>query len=289
MARAVRGLFSLAAAAALFVSGCAKGGGAVLVEDSYWSVALRTSRGAETLREDVKRATGIPLDVLEIPPGAPAAELLETYLEERKPAFVIVGAFAAMELQGLAERYPPVRFFCLDAPREIPENTPYVWVRFDPGPALRSAAGAIKKHLESGGGPVRIPAAFLDPVTGGAFAAAAAGEGLLLDAADIPPESTLEDLRAAVREKTAGDPPLAVVFAGPRSAAVLDLLRAGKPIPVVFADGGNFPDRDAPFPAGTVEKDYAAAISAALVSDAPPGGDIEVPMTWDGKLFDKAN
>ncbi|GEM_PF-1831023 len=264
-------------------SGCS--GGAVLVEDPYWAPVL----GAEALRKKVRAETGISPAVLHIPPGAPLAELLDDYLRDKAPQQVFLGAFAAADLEGLAERWKETRFFCLDAPSDPPAPSPYVWVRFDPGPALDRAAGRIRKTVEEAGAGKGPTAAFLDRGLGGVFAAAAARAGLELDTVEVLPETGLEELRVQVRGKIAGNPPLVVVLAGPRSAAILDLLLKEKPVPVFLAEAGDLPLLETARVAGVVGKDYAAAVAAALRSGAGRGALIEIPMVLEGKLFDKAN
>jgi hypothetical protein len=230
-------------------------------------------------------------------PREAAATRLETYIEEERPAAVFLGSFIALDLQNLAERYGDIRFVCLDAPPTPPGNTPYIWVRFDPGPAFRSAGDAVRRYLatlSSGAGPGKTsPVVFLgtgfEDLYTSAFLPAFIGssgdpvESAALDKTVFSRNESVEGARSKASEKIGKKPPLYILFAGTHNPLILSLIRETGPAPVVLHLRGRIADIPGlPF-LGSLEKDYSAAVSAGLAANIEKGGVLDVPMRFQGE------
>jgi hypothetical protein len=274
-------------------AGCgAAGPGAVLVEDPYWAPVLAAAGDVDGLLRKVGENTKMTVSRLLLTAQESPAVRLEAFIEKKKPSAVLLGAFIALDLQSLAERYGDILFICLDAPRVFPKNTPYLWVRFDPGPALRQAGETVRRYLESeasgpgeGGSSVAVflstdyeslyNTEFLPAVNGPAGdKTAPAG----FDTAVFSRGETAESVRSKAAEKIGKNPPLHIVLAGPHNPLILSLIREGRPAPVVLHQRGRITDYPGfPFLA-SIEKDYITAMTASLAGGAHLKEVIDVPM-----------
>lgn len=255
-----RGILLFAVAAVLF-SACGGRPDAVLVEDPYWSVVLRSTEKSEDLGPRIARLT--------VSAEGDAVGLLAEYLEEKKPSAVLLGAITALELQPLAERHDGIRFFVFDAPPEPPAGTPFIWVQFDPVPGLRDMAAKIRAYAER-------PVAFLDPETSRIISGETVFEGIDMEVVEILVGNSAEEVRLAVLEAAKNSPPVYLLFAGIHNAPILEILRQSHPAPVILDDRGGLSVPEGISLLFSLEKDYPAAIAAALDSGAEPGSILRV-------------
>jgi len=70
---------------------------------------------------------------------------IEKRLTQGEYRAVVLGPYAALELETLPARFEGIPFFCLDAPFQPPEDLGFLWIRFDPLPALKSALAEWKR------------------------------------------------------------------------------------------------------------------------------------------------
>jgi hypothetical protein len=253
---------------------------------------MKTDEELRGLVSRAQRDSGMGISLLRSEDGEDVSVLLERYFAEEKPQAVLAGAFAALTLRPLAENFPDVRFYILDAPPgRLPPQNPFVWIRFDARPAIPELAAKIRSFLESsaearrgdappGSFPVFSSAlAFLEPDMDEYFK-----EDAVLDSLDIRririSEGESDDaIRGRVTDSLALKPALYVIAAGARSALVLDVVRQqGSPGSIVLDDRDDLGEL-AGFPfLASLERGYSEAIRTALRSGAGPGDLVTVSL-----------
>jgi hypothetical protein len=263
----------------LFLAACSPGEKVLLVMDRYWPLTdYFAGENGEAFLKDVEKDTKTLISRFSLRDASSPGDLAAC-LETEKPRAVLLGAFAAMELRGLAEGFPDIRFFVFDAPREgIFSHSLFIRVVFDTAPALTELGAKIREFLEDF--PRESPAAaFLDPEMDAFFSSHAAFQGLNLNRIVILPDDSVENVRVRVNDVFSMPPPLYILCAGVHTSLIFDLCRQqGQAAHVVLDDRGYLPDV-AGFPVlASLERDYAAAMKKALLSDARSGGVVLAPV-----------
>jgi hypothetical protein len=208
----------------------------------------------------------------------PSAILTE-YLDEEKPDFVFLGAFAAMNLRPVAQNHPETLFCALDAPREgIPSQTPFAWAFFDAEPRMPELGAKIRAFLESSS-PRPAAAAFLEPAMDEIFSTHPIFNGLWIERVRVSGDDTSENVRGQVGEVLSLKPVLYILSAGIHTSLIFDLIRQqGSPARIVLDDRDGIPAAEG-FPVlASMERSYVRAIRTALLAEAVPGDILRISV-----------
>ena len=275
-ARFARALLFLAVLAVF--AGCSAEKRAVLVLDRFWHLSREPEEALTGLLREAERFSGMEISVLRAAEeNIPAA--LEAFIDAREPEAVLVGAFSAMRLRPVAEKFPDLLFCVFDAPGSgIPKESPFAWVFFDRKPAMADLGATLRDFLDKAPAGA-FAAAFLEPPVQDLWEGEAACGGFQARGLLVSEDEKAEALRGQVEEILAAKPALYLVAAGSRSAFILDLiLQKGDPAPLILDDGEGLPvDGDFPVLAA-FRRSYAEALGMALANRPRRGEIVRIPM-----------
>jgi hypothetical protein len=240
---------------------------------------MKTEEQLQDIVSTAERGCGMKISLLhsETEEDVPAA--IEKYLTEKKPQAVLAGSFSALNLRPLAENFPDIRFYVLDAPSgRLPPRSPLIWIRFDAGPVIPELTRKIRTFLEHPAG-ISTALAFLEPALDTHFQGDPALASLNIQRIQIQDSESDESIRKKATDALAIRPALYIIAAGKHTSTLLDLIQQqGTPGSIILEDKGDLPAlTDFPVLA-SLEHSYANAIRTALLSDAGPGDILSVPM-----------
>lgn len=220
---------------------------------------------------------------------------IETRLTQGEYRAVVLGPYAALELETLPARFEGIPFFCLDAPFQHPEDLGFLWIRFDPVPALKSALAEWKRFRSTSisSGEEEKVVLYISETEKNLFQEG----GLFPNGSDIQwvvfgGNESEEEIRNRVRKDLKESVDLVILWSGKTGATVGEMLadrENGSSIQgIIGMDVYRFQGiRGTPFIA-SIEKDYFSAL-AEILFPLKQGNKISSVPYKSRILFDKGS